>query len=247
MTAAGLAGFAALVLATSMLAGVFGMAGGMILMGVLVVFLPVPIAMVLHGVTQMASTGWRAAMWRGHIEWTIVARYLVGLSAAAVLFASFRFVPDERLVFLFLGLPPFIVLLLPERIVPRVERVGFAEASGFVCGSLQFLSGVSGPLLDVFFVRSPMGRHQVVATKAACQVATHGFKLAYFGLLIGTDAGNHLWPEVILFAVAMAVLGTTLSRSVLERLSDEGFRRYTRWIVLGIGAVYVTRAVVGPP
>ena len=47
-------------LATSFLSGIFGMAGGMILIGVLLVLLPVQTAMVLHAVTQIASCGWRA-------------------------------------------------------------------------------------------------------------------------------------------------------------------------------------------
>ena len=48
---------------TSLLSGIFGMAGGMILIGVLLVLLPVPEAMMLHGVTQLASNGWRGLLW----------------------------------------------------------------------------------------------------------------------------------------------------------------------------------------
>ena len=48
---------------TSFLSGIFGMAGGMILVGILLVLLPVPEAMMLHGVTQMASNGWRGLLW----------------------------------------------------------------------------------------------------------------------------------------------------------------------------------------
>ena len=44
------------VLITSFISGILGMAGGMILMGVLLALLPLPTAMVLHGVTQMHRT-----------------------------------------------------------------------------------------------------------------------------------------------------------------------------------------------
>ena len=53
--------------ATAFLSGIFGMAGGLILMGVLLALMPVPAAMMLHGVTQLASNGWRAFLWRDHI------------------------------------------------------------------------------------------------------------------------------------------------------------------------------------
>ncbi|MBI3707351.1 MAG: sulfite exporter TauE/SafE family protein, partial [Proteobacteria bacterium] len=54
---------------TSFLSGIFGMAGGMILIGVLLALLPLPEAMVLHGVTQMASNGWRAVLWVRYVRW----------------------------------------------------------------------------------------------------------------------------------------------------------------------------------
>ena len=51
------------VLATSVISGIFGMAGGLILMLILAQMFTVPAAMVLHGVTQFFSNGWRAVLW----------------------------------------------------------------------------------------------------------------------------------------------------------------------------------------
>ena len=66
------------VFATSFVSGLFGMAGGMMLLGVLLVFMDVAPAMVLFGVTQTASNGWRATLWWRHVQWSIVWRFLVG-------------------------------------------------------------------------------------------------------------------------------------------------------------------------
>jgi uncharacterized membrane protein YfcA len=44
--------------ATAFLSGIFGMAGGLILIGILLVLLPLPEVMALHTVTQMASNGY---------------------------------------------------------------------------------------------------------------------------------------------------------------------------------------------
>src|SRR3954454_20225446 len=49
-----------LMVGTAFLSGLFGMAGGLILIGVLLTLMPLPTAMVLHAITQMASNGWRA-------------------------------------------------------------------------------------------------------------------------------------------------------------------------------------------
>ena len=65
-------------IATAFLSGIFGMAGGLILIGVLFALMPVPEAMALHAVTQMASNGWRGALWIKHVSWRAVAAYLGG-------------------------------------------------------------------------------------------------------------------------------------------------------------------------
>jgi hypothetical protein len=39
--------------------------------------------------------------------------------------------------------------------------------------------------------------------------------------------------------VALAITGTTLSRRVLEKLTDASFRQWTRWTVMTLGVVYL--------
>ena len=70
--------------ATSFLSGIFGMAGGMILIGVLLALMPLPQAMVLHAVTQMASNGWRGALWWRYVMWRPVAYFLAGCLLALI-------------------------------------------------------------------------------------------------------------------------------------------------------------------
>lgn len=247
MTLPALSFFAALVLSTSFIAGVFGMAGGMILMGGLLLILPVASAMVLHGITQLTSNGWRAILWARFIHWRLVLRYLAGLVAAGLAFSLVSFVPDQSLVFIFLGLIPFIPVLVPERLVPKATSTGGAESCGFVCTAMQLLSGVSGPTLDLYFVNTDIGRRSIVATKAVCQVMTHLAKIVYFGaILAATGAGDDIYTvPVIGAALGMAVLGTTLARPVLERLSDTSFRRYTRAILMVIGTIYLATGAHG--
>src|SRR5918993_3020258 len=68
MTFGAAAALAVAVFATSFLSGIFGLAGGLVLMGMLLLFLPVTTPMVLHAITQMASNGSRAFLWRRHAD-----------------------------------------------------------------------------------------------------------------------------------------------------------------------------------
>ena len=108
----------ALMILTALLSGVFGMAGGLILIGVLLVVMPLPQAMVLHAVTQMASNGWRAFLWWRHIEWKIAAASVVGSVLAVGLWSIWLYVPDRAVALLLLGISPFIVRAIPDSVLP---------------------------------------------------------------------------------------------------------------------------------
>jgi uncharacterized protein len=230
-----------ILLFTSFLSGIFGMAGGMVLMGALLPILPVPAAMVLHAVSQMTSNGWRAALWARYVEWWITARYVAGLLAALAIFSFIQAVPDRAMVLIILGIIPFLAVMIPDRLAPRADRAGGAEIAGLVGTALQLISGVSGPILDIFFVRTPLDRRAVVATKAACQVVTHLTKLIYFGGMAG--GGDAISPLIIAVAITTGVIGTSASRLVLERITDVQFRRWTRGLVMAIGAVYIAQGI----
>ena len=103
MTPLMIAALGALMVATAFLSGLFGMAGGMILIGVLLMLMPLPTAMVLHAITQMASNGWRAFLWRAHIRWRPVFVYLIGCALALGVWSIARYVPDKPIALLLLG------------------------------------------------------------------------------------------------------------------------------------------------
>jgi uncharacterized membrane protein YfcA len=224
-------------LVTSFISGILGMAGGMILMGILLAVVPVPAAMMLHGFTQLASNGWRAWLWRRHVDWPVFRGYVYGALAAVATFTLIRLVAGKAVVLIVLGLTPFVALVLPEKLHLNVERRGHPLACGVICTVLQLIAGVSGPILDVFFVRSKMGRHAVVATKAASQSAGHTIKILYFGGIVAT-ASNVSVPMAVMM-VALAFVGTTFSRFVLEKMDDASFRKWTRWTVMALGVVYL--------
>jgi uncharacterized protein len=235
--------FAAAVVSTSFISGIFGMAGGMILLGILLTMLPLATAMVLHGVTQLASNGWRAWLWRAHIKWSIVGYYAAGaVVVAGLAFAAGQLAPSKATAFIALGLMPFIGLLLPIRFAPNIMRPGHGFGFGAVCTALQLVAGVAGPIFDVCFVRSELGRREMIATKAAVQALGHVVKIAYFGQLL-TGSGAEISPLVLMLAIALAVVGTQLSRRVLDIVSDEQFTSWTRCLIAAVAAIYLAQGL----
>jgi uncharacterized membrane protein YfcA len=237
---AGIFLFTALALAalvTSFLSGILGMAGGMILMGALLAWLPVADAMVLHGLTQLASNAWRALLWHRAIAWRCFGGYALGALAAMGVFAMCQVVLGRAMVLLCLGAAPFALWFLPRGLQLNVDRPGQPLACGVVCMGMQLLSGISGSLLDSFFLRSAMNRKQVVATKAAVQTISHAGKIAYFGAL--TSVGGSADPWLAATMMLCAMVGTSASRRVLERMSDAAFRDWTRRTVFAVASFYL--------
>jgi uncharacterized membrane protein YfcA len=242
MTALMAAGLSLLMIGTALLSGVFGMAGGLILIGVLLMIMPLPTAMVLHAVTQMASNGWRAVLWWRHIEWRIMAFSVASNLVAVGLWSITLYVPDKALALVMLGLSPFIVRAIPETILPRTFGPAQVAGTGLVSMMLMLITGVTGPLLDTMFLRSALERKQIIASKAACQLFSHGFKLVYFGALI--DQAGRVEPWFLAVAIAASVVGTSLGKLLLERLSDKQFRTWSNRLITALASYYVGYGLV---
>lgn len=241
-------GFAALVtvvaFATSVVSAVFGMAGGMILMGVYAAALPVQVAMILHGVTQLFANGFRAFLLRDRIYLAGLGWYALGSAFAFGFFVWLALVVARPVVFVLLGGIPLLLSLVPRRFAPRFELRAPAVACGALVTAAHLLAGVSGPLLDVFFVRAELDRFEVIATKAVTQTAGHALKIAYFAALVpdsGLEMGIPVWLYPTL--VACAYLGTKAGGRILESLSDARFRRWTGRIVVALSLLYLWRGV----
>jgi uncharacterized protein len=201
-------------LVTSFISGILGMAGGMILMGILLAVLPLPAAMMLHGITQLASNAWRAFLWRTEVDWRVFRGYLYGALLTLALFAVVRFVVSKPVALVVMGLTPFITLALPEKLHLNVERRGHSLACGVVCTGLSLTASLS-----------------------------HVLKIAYFGAFVAVEGGAvHPWLAAMM--VVLAFIGTSLSRGVLERMNDASFRFWTRWTVMSLGVFYLGSGIL---
>ncbi len=231
------------VLATSILSGVLGMAGGMILMAVLVSTLSVGAAMMLHGAVQATSNGSRSWFLRAHIQWRILPAYVAGGLVTLIGFSALTLVPDADLILMVVGALPFLARAVPHLRGLDVTRLPTAALCGLVVTAAQLFAGASGPLLDVFYLNSRLNRFQIIATKAFTQTFGHLLKLIYYGLIVGTTDSVDAWVYVA--ALVTAVTGTRIGTLALERFSDDGFRRVSSAVILLIAAVVFLKGAWG--
>ena len=229
------------VIITATLSGIFGMGGGLLLMAIYVLLLPVSSAMVLHGITQLVSNGFRCFLLRKHIHWPVIPYYVGGALVSVMLVWVTTLSLNKPATLLALGLIPSL------NFVPKLPALDFmkprhAFSCGIIVAGAQMTAGVSGALLDVFFLKTPLNRHQVVATKALTQSMGHLAKTLYFGSLLSAGSGEGIPIWVVPVVIISAMAGTAVGRAILEKLSETGFRKASTALVTAIGTVCLIRA-----
>ena len=229
-------------LATSIISGVLSMAGGMILMGVFGFFLSVPAAMVLHGIAQTFSNGSRVWFYRRHIKWRVLGYYSIGAFAVLGFFATLTYVPSIGVVFILIGCFPFIALILPKSINLDMERGPVSFFSGVVVTTAQMLAGASGPVLDIFYVKSEMSKEAILGTKAVTQTLGHILKLIYYAVIMAI-ASDLIPVWVIPAVVAAAIFGNYCASLLVTRMSDHQFKKIGRYVIMLVGVIYIGKGV----
>jgi uncharacterized membrane protein YfcA len=239
MTPSVLAIIGATIVFSSFLSGVFGMAGGMVLLGVLLNYFDVATGMIFFSIIQLFANGWRVVQWRRYVLWPIFGWYVVGAMFAFACMWAIALVPDKATVYLALGLMPFAVEALPAAMRPNIEWKGVPLVTGVAATVVQVLAGVGGLFLDIFFQKSTLDRKTTNATKAVAQTFSHVVRALYFGSLSGFGDAP-LWATGP--AILLAIGGTSLAPLVIERMTDHGFRQWSRVIIFAISGVYLVRA-----
>jgi len=224
-----------LVLVTSFMSGIFGMAGGLILLWFLFLIAPASVAIAIHGIIQTVSNASRAWLSRRYLDVKILAIVSFGLLSAMAVLYIIQYTPNVPFALIMLGLMPILLWLPASWITFDASRPSHALACGLISGALTIMVGSAGPLIDLFFIRTRLDRHQVIATKSTIQVVAHFTKVVFY-LNAALSLDGMGWTTVII-CIPMAYIGAWLGKFVLDRMSDLQFRSWTRMIVTCIGGL----------
>lgn len=211
--------------ATAVLSAIVGMAGGIILLTVMLFFFdPIP-AIAIHGVVQLVSNGSRTVIQRKHIEWPLVRRYSILLLPMAYMGAQVAFALPPHLTKVLIGAFVLAATWRSQWLLfgADAERLRPPErflVLGGVMGFMSTIIGATGPLQAPFFLHLGLARQGVVGTKAACQMLSHLSKTAVLGLV-----GFAYFDHVALIAAmsAMVMAGTWTGSHLLERVNERHF------------------------
>ncbi len=227
--------------ATSVLSGIVGMAGGMVLLVILISLLPVSSAMVLHAATQFTANGSRALLLRKHILWALLPLYLAGALLAIGLATYMVLIPEPAWVLLLIGAFAWAGQWSQSLGGLNITKPVTTLVCGFSVTFAQLIAGAAGPLLDLFYLNSALDRQAVVANKALTQTLGHCLRMAYYGVLINVNSELVWW--IFPLVIVAAITGTQTGVKILARWHDVGFQRISRQIILIIATGCILRGV----
>jgi uncharacterized membrane protein YfcA len=208
---------------TSALTAAFGVGGGIAMLTLMGLFVPVAALIPVHGAVQLGSNTGRAWHQRANVRMDVAAPFIAGSVVGAVIGAFVVIQLPDAWLKLVLG--AFVIAITWTKVpgIDKLTRTGLAIGSVLVA-LIGMLVGATGPLVSVLFAQFfANDRKALVATHAAGMVAQHGLKIIVFGL-----AGFAFWAWLPLIGamIVSGYLGTVYGTKLLERMPEESFRKW---------------------
>jgi uncharacterized membrane protein YfcA len=229
---------------TSIVSGVMGMAGGMLLLAVMLLRLDPSVAIPVHGIVQMISNASRAWFLRRQVRWSAVWRF------------AWPLLPGGALGIWLLGYVPasgsrvaigiFVLASTWLRSFFSVGQGASAQRAlpvgGVLVGFFSTLVGATGPLLGPFILALELGSQGTIATLAACQIFQHASKVLLFGLR-GFHLTGYLVPS--LFLCAGAIAGSAIGTRLLDRIPEKQFKVLIRFVLSALAIEQLYEGIAG--
>ncbi|GAA2840356.1 putative membrane protein YfcA [Aminobacter aminovorans] len=227
---------------TSALTAAFGVGGGIAMLTLMGLFVPVAALIPVHGAVQLGSNTGRAWHQRANVRMDVAAPFIAGSVVGAVIGAFVVIQLPDAWLKLVLG--AFVIAITWAKVpgIDKLTRTGLAIGSVIVA-LIGMLVGATGPLVSVLFAQFfANDRKALVATHAAGMVAQHGLKIIVFGL-----AGFAFWDWLPLIGamIVSGYLGTVYGTRLLERMPEESFRKWFKIAITVLALDLLRRGLTG--
>lgn len=227
---------------TSALTAAFGVGGGVAMLALMGLFLPVASLIPVHGAVQFGSNTGRAWRQRASVRLDVAGPFIAGSVVGAIGGAFLVVELPDAVLKLVLG--AFILFLVWVKIpgIGKLTRWGLAAAS-VVLAFATMMVGATGPLVAVILAKFfDNDRRALVATHAAGMTAQHALKIVVFGFA-GFAFGA--WLPLVAAMILSGYLGTLYGTSLLERLPEKAFRKWFRIGLTLLALDLVRRGIIG--
>lgn len=214
---------ALIVVLTSTLSGVIGMAGGITLLALMTFFYSFEVIVPVHGIVQLVSNSSRALFLFKKIHRKITLYFFLGAPIGALISVQLiKSIENKSYFLLAIAVLILYTLFKPKKLPELNIPISGFFIIGICAGFLGLLVGATGPFMAPFFLRNDLEKEQIVATKAATQMFVHFVKIPAFIFL------DFPYKDYILILIVLSIasiIGTKLGVTLLGKINESIFKK----------------------
>lgn len=230
---------------------------GTLLMPVLALFFPVPVAIAATAVVHLANNLFKLALLGRYANTGVVLRFglaaafgallgavvLLQLATAPVLLRYQLFGKQYSVEAVQFAIGLLIIVFALLELSPRVARLSiparFLPLGGLVSGFFGGLSGNQGALRAAFLIRAGLDKNGFVGTGVVCSVIVDTLRIAVYGasfLGAGAAFADAALQRTVLIAIVAAFAGAFIGVRLLKKVTLRFVQLIVAILMLLIGA-----------
>ena len=207
---------------TSAMTAAMGLGGGVAMLAIMGLGMPVTVVLPVHGVVQLGSNAGRVVIQRKHLIGELLLWFavgsVIGIAVGATVVVS---IPDAVAKW---ALALFILWSIYRK-KPKPDAAKRGKSYFIIGGAISsfgsMIVGATGPLVAALLANRGLIKQPLVATHAGCMVIQHGLKILAFGTLGFAYAE---WAPMLAAMIASGLVGTWVGSRTLDNLPEAHFR-----------------------
>lgn len=203
---------------TSVIAGIIGFGGGMLLIAVLPLFLPPSLIIPVHGITQLASNSSRMIFSLKDVQWRLLPKFLIGSLVGILLFGSL--LSNIATEYVPIGIGLYIILnLWSKHFANFIKKYENYYLIGLLQTGLGLIVGATGPLSLTVLTKELRSKDEIVATSSMFMTISHFAKIPVF-MMLGVSLLEHL--HLLMYMVMGSIIGSFIGTKLRLLSNNNG-------------------------
>jgi uncharacterized protein len=197
-----------------------------VMIPVMVLFVPVPIALLFVGIIHLFGDIWKILLFKRGFDWALLLGFGISGIAASYLGASLslqaQVIPLERILGAFLIL--YVIYLLIKREWALPKTYGTAIGGGLLSGFFAGLFGVGGAVRGAFLTVFNLPKEVYIFTSGLIALFIDITRVSRY-----VWGGTRLQEDLLfalIFCIPISLGGAYLAKKFLNRLPQKYFRSF---------------------
>lgn len=212
-----------------------------IMMPVLALFVPIPVALLFVGIIHLCGDVWKIILFKTGFDWKLILGFGLSGIIASFLGASLSLhatgLPFKKILGVFLILYVMFLFLKRDWALPKTR--GTAVCGGLLSGLFAGFFGVGGAVRGAFLAAFNLPKEVYVFTSGLIALfidVTRVSRYAWGGTRMETDL---LYALIV--CIPISFVGAYLAKKFLNRMPQKFFRVFVGFFLAQVGVMLLVR------